>query len=94
MESVLTQLQQVHYVSESAMVDFVSRNAPMEWDDACDYVRNNRLTSPDGNRIYWTKEDINNPVVEKYNTAIQIKWIRAFFDAHPWIERMMVVFDD
>ena len=28
-----------------------------------------------------------------YNSN-SVKWIRAFFEAHPWIERMMVVFDD
>jgi hypothetical protein len=30
----------------------------------------------------------------QYYNDEQLKWIGAFFDAHPWIEKMMVVFDD
>ena len=34
---------------------------------------------------------ITNP--EKYN-AEQVKWVSAFFKAHPWIERMVIVFEE
>jgi hypothetical protein len=94
MEPVLLQSKQIHYVSEADMVRFVSQNAPMEWNEACKFIRNKGLTSDEGEKVYWTKESIHKPDAKKYHNEDQLKWIVAFFDAHPWIERMMVVFDD
>ena len=94
MEPVLLQTKQIHYVSEANLVRFVSQNAPMEWNEACNFIRAKGLTSDEGDTVYWTKDDISDPKKKRYYNDDQIKWITAFFDAHPWIEKMMVVFDD
>jgi hypothetical protein len=91
MKPVLKESEQIYYVTEAEMVEFISKNAPMDWNDCCDFVRDNDITSSDGNVIYWDKEDLTDP--EMYNPE-QVKWIEAFFDAHPWITKMMIVFDN
>ena len=62
------------------------------FEPVCDFVKNNDIGPCEHGPAYWEKEDIiNSP--EEYNDE-QVKWITAFFETHPWIERMMIVFDD
>ena len=65
---------------------------PMEWNDCCDFVRDVNITSVNEGGSHWRKEEVTN-VPEEFNSEA-VKWIKAFFDAHPWMERMMIVFDD
>ena len=91
MKPVINQKDAIYYVSDVDIIKFISTNMPMEWNDCCDYVRDNEIT-PDGGKVCWIKESIIK-YPEKYNPEAA-KWIKAFFDAHPWMERMMVVFDN
>lgn len=91
MKPVLKQEESTYYISESDIIRFISENAPMDWNKCCRFVRDKHITSGDGDKIYWTKQQLSK---SKSLNEEQIKWISAFFEAHPWIERMMIVFDD
>jgi hypothetical protein len=93
MKPVLFEKEQIHYVDDVDLIRFISENTSMglSWNKCCDFVRDNNIVSYDGNKVYWVKQDlIDRP--EEYNEE-QVKWVTAFFEAHPWIEKMMVVFD-
>jgi hypothetical protein len=91
MKQVLDQTQQVHYVDDCDMIRFIESNSTMKWNDICDFVRKHDITSGEYGPAFWKKQDvIDTP--EEYNEE-QVKWITTFFEAHPWIESMMVVFD-
>jgi len=92
MKSVLKQEEATHYVSDAEMIEFISKNAPMDWNECCDFVRDNNIVGDEG-QIYWIKSQIENAKPGDYNEKA-IKWVGAFFEAHPWIERMMIVFND
>jgi hypothetical protein len=92
MKPVLSEKEQIHYIDNADFIEFISTNAPMDWNECCDFVKEQGITSDDGNKVYWVKQDLlDHP--EEYNEE-QMKWVTAFFEAHPWIEKMMVVFDD
>jgi hypothetical protein len=90
MKPVIKKEDVIAYVSDADMIEFISENAPMEWNKCCDYVRDNGITGSEG-KVYWTKDILKRPKL--YNEQ-QVKWITAFFDTHPWIEKFMCVFDD
>lgn len=95
MKPVLQKKDPIYYyalVDDADIIKFISVNAPMEWNDCCDFVREHDIVSGEIGPTFWEKEDIINSS-EEYNEE-QVKWITAFFETHPWIERMMVVFDD
>ena len=79
-----------HYVSDGDMINFITTNSGMDWNVCCDYVRDKNITGEEG-VAFWDKDILKNP--QEYNED-QIKWIGAFFEAHPWIERFMLNFDD
>jgi hypothetical protein len=89
---VLKQKDQITYVSEVDIVRFISENAPMDWNKCCDFIRDENISGDEG-KVLWNKDVFQKKNLKYYNKN-QIKWITAFFDAHPWIEKMMVVFDD
>lgn len=93
MKPVLKEKDALYYISDADMIQFISENAPMDWNECCDFVRDNDITNSEEGRAYWKRENIENAQPGHYNEE-QIKWIGAFFEAHPWIERMMIVFDD
>ncbi len=59
----------------------------MDHNTVCEFVKDHILDSFDVVHYFTRKE------VPEYNTETQ-KWVGAFFKAHPWINKMMVVFDD
>lgn len=90
MKPVLKQESSIHFVSDADMIKFISENAPMDWNKCCRFVIAHDICGEDG-PIFWDKDVLSHPA--EYNEE-QIKWVGAFFEAHPWIERMMIVFDD
>jgi hypothetical protein len=92
MKPVLKQEGTPHYVSESEMIKFISENAPMDWNKCCDFVRKHDITGWNGGVAHWDKTDIIKNAKE-YNEE-QVKWVGAFFEAHPWLNAMVLVFDD
>lgn len=91
MKPVLKKEKSIYYVSDADIIQFISENYKMDWNKCCEFVSDNNITGKEG-RVFWTKESIlKNP--KAYNEE-QVRWIGAFFEAHPWIESMMIVFDD
>jgi len=89
---VLKQESPLHYVSDARMIEFIVQNSNMQWNPVCDFVRKVGICSDSGEPVLWEKDEIvNSP---KAYTEEQVKWVGAFFEAHPWIERMMLTFDD
>ena len=92
MKQVLDQTQAIYYVDSSEMVKFIRENSNMEHNKVCDFVRDYGICDGGFGPAYWDKLDLTNNANE-FNTE-QIKWVNAFFEAHPWIERMMIVFNN
>ena len=92
MKPVLNELNQIHYVDSSDMVKFIRENSDMEHNKVCKFVRNYDICDGEFGPAFWDKKDLTNNS-DEYNKE-QIEWIGAFFEAHPWIERMMIVFDN
>ena len=91
MKPVLKKEETPYYVSDADIISFIEKNSKMDWNECCDFVRDNDIVGDDG-KAFWEKEELlQSP--EDYNEE-QVKWVGAFFEAHPWIESMMVVFDD
>jgi hypothetical protein len=83
-----------YYVSDSQLIDFITKNSKMDENEVCDYVRENDIVSEDGRGVLWTKKDVLNKKEHQYYNPNAIEWMTKFFEAHPFIERVMVVFDD
>jgi hypothetical protein len=90
MKPVLKQKEAVFFVTTAEFITFITQNSDMEWNACCDFLESSGICV-DGNALY-EKEEILAKGAD-YNTK-QIKWVGGFFKAHPWIERMRIVFDD
>lgn len=90
-KSTLTQEEDIHYISEADMIKFIDANSDMDWNKICDFVRQKGITNEDGERTSWRPIE---PERQKHYNEHQIKWVNGFFTAHPWIKRIMIVFDD
>lgn len=84
----------MYYVSESDMVKFISTNATMSWNDACSFIKEHDIEGWNGGSALWRKKDVLKKDAEKHYNEESVKWIKAFFEAHPFMEAMMIVFDD
>jgi hypothetical protein len=92
MKQVLDKSQAIYYVDSSDLISFIEANSDMEWNDVCEFVKENDIGPGEYGPAFWEKTDlIKNP--KDFNEE-QVYWLGAFFDTHPWIDRMMVVFDD
>ena len=69
------------------LIKFIDKNSDMDWNQICDYVRKHNIVAVDDRVAFWEKEYLQNC------NEHQLKWIGAFFEAHPFIEKMYVVFD-
>jgi hypothetical protein len=93
MKPVLSIEKGIYYISTSEIIEFISQNAPMDWNRCCDFTREEGIISSDFDKTYWDKKSVES-YSDELKKSQKIFWIKAFFEAHPWIERMMVVFDD
>lgn len=86
---VVKQKDLPYYISSAEMIRFITLNSTMDWNKCCDYVRKYGICDGDGEDVtFWNKDDIT-----EYNPE-QLKWVTAFFEAHPFIEKMALVFDN
>jgi hypothetical protein len=92
MKPVLNELNQIHYVHSSLMIKFIRENSNMEHNKVSDFVRDYDICDGEFGPAYWDKKDLI-LLSDEYNKE-QVEWVGAFFEAHPWIERMMIVFND
>jgi len=86
--SVLTETPPVHYIDECKMLNFIEANSDMEWNDICDYVRDKGICGEEGKQ-FWSRGDGD---VNSKNECYM--WVGRFFEAHPWLEDIVLVFDD
>lgn len=93
MKSTLEKEDAIHYVSESDMINFIDENSDMGWNKICDFIHKVGITNHNESTL-WCKSDIIDIRNDPYYNEDQVKWIIDFFEAHPWIEKMMIVFDD
>ena len=90
MKQVLNQKSSIYYVDSSDMIKFIRENSKMKHNDICDFVREKNICNGEYGPSYWERDDLN---PDDYNEE-QIYWIKNFFDSHPWIDRMMICFND
>lgn len=89
-EPVLTEKEPMHYISTADVIAFIEKNSDMHWNQVRDYVYKEGILHHDGPDFYSSKDfEVVGPFGDLTN-----KWIGGFFRAHPWINQMMVVFDD
>lgn len=92
MKPVLDEKDAIFYISDADMIKFIAANSDMKWNDVWNFARNKHITPSDRGQIFWNKDGI--AMFPNEHNQEQIKWVGAFFEAHPWIVRMMIVFDD
>jgi hypothetical protein len=93
MKQVLDKTQQIHYIEQGDMIRFICKNTDMEWNSACYFVSDHDIGADGYGPAFWEKDTMKSATLDQYN-AEQIMWINGFFEAHPWIEKMMIVFND
>lgn len=89
MKPVLTKDRSIYFVDSADMIRFIEQNSDMEWNDVCDFVREEDIEQPDLNLTMWSKQELE----EDHITEQQKKWVGAFFEAHPWIDQIALVFN-
>ena len=93
---VLEKETAIHYVSYTSMIRFIETNSDMSWNQATNFIEKYNIAGEEGESVYWERESMKREKDlsprSQYN-EIQVTWINAFFEAHPWIERMVIVFD-
>jgi hypothetical protein len=87
---IAKETEQYHYFSTADMIGFITTNSGMDWNKCCDYVIKVGICNDDGRNL-WDKDVLKNP--KDYNEDV-VKWVGAFFEAHPWVERFYLIFDD
>lgn len=92
MKAILRQQDAIFYISSSDIIRFISENSDMGWIDTRSFVRKYNIV-PEGGADFDKHFWINEVLSPKDHSKEQIKWIGAFFEAHPWINKMMVCYD-
>jgi hypothetical protein len=89
MKPVLNENDPMYYVDTSEMIEFININSPMTYIQSSNLIWDSGIAL-DGEASFWVKRD----VLENSNLhdPEAVKWVKAFFKAHPWIEKMAVVY--
>lgn len=93
MTPVYTKDQCYHYVSYSDLIKFIEENSKLCYNEVTLLVEENDILDYDNGKISYSREHVfrcGNSIymVYKYN------WIRDFFEAHTFMNKIMFVFDD
>jgi hypothetical protein len=93
MVSIYKEEDCVHYVPYSALTKFISLSANINDNEAYRIKEEIDVLDYDNGKVLYDRKDVfreNDPFYskDKYN------WIRWFFEAHPFMNRIMFVFDD
>ena len=94
MKPVIKQEEATYYVSDAELISFICENSDMSWNKICDYVREESISSNEHGSTYWDREDVFEEGAEAEYNPNAIRWMREFFNAHPFMDRVMMVFDD
>jgi len=88
MKTFINEDDLIAYVSESDMIKFIEANSDYEWNQLCDLC-GKEIFSEEG-KVYYDGKIKK----ENWNTEFAVEWVNNFFDAHPFIKKLMFVFDD
>jgi len=86
MKPVISKEDATYYVDEAEFIKFVEQNSEYGWNKLCDICRD-EVFNEEG-KTYFTEKPTN-----EHHTEFAVEWIGAFYDAHPFMERIMFVFD-
>ena len=92
MKPVMLEKDRIDYIDQSVMINFIKENSDMEWNDVCDFANHN-IFFQERNSLY-EKSALYDKNAEKKFESEQLKWMRGFFEAHPFLKEVMFVFDD
>lgn len=92
-KAVISQEEATYYVGDSDIVKFISENGSMPWNKTCKYVQENDIVSSEGDVVCWTRDHVFDENQAKYYNENAIYWMKEFFNAHPFMNKIMVVFD-
>jgi hypothetical protein len=90
MKPVLNKTGAIHYVDQSSLISFIRENSQMAWNDINNFVTREHIGADEFGPAFWDKDDLTK-TPDEFNEH-QLFWIGNFFEAHPWIERMVIVF--
>ena len=87
--------KQIHYVSNPEIINFIDQHTDdsFKWNEIHDYALEESLIADSYEPVYWSRDMIEDSNKRKYYSEDQVLWLQKFFIAHPWIDRMFVVFD-
>jgi hypothetical protein len=88
---VISEYKALYYVSESEFIKFIILNSDIEYFECREYIKKYHLVNAENKTLWYETDLILHP--EEYNSE-QIKWIGLFFKAHPFMDKIMIVFDD
>ncbi len=92
-KAVISQEDAIYYVEDADIVKFISENCHMEWNETCDFVFEIGIINVSG-LSFWQRKDVFDEKLQKQYNPIAIEWMTKFFEAHPFMENIMIVFDD
>lgn len=93
MTPVLEQKKAAYFVGSSDVLTFICNNSEMNWNTAHDFMYKSGICSYDQDISYWSKTEINHKKAEKNYDPDTVKWVRGWFEAHPWMENVAFVYD-
>ena len=91
--TTLRKEEATHFVGSSNVLRFISTNLGISWNAAINFVYDNGICSYDQNISFWNKAEMNSKSAEKNYNSEAVKWVRAWFEAHPWMNNVAFVYD-
>jgi len=88
-EATMREQEPLHYISTADLIQFITKNSDMHWNQVCDYVYKKHILSHDG-PSYFSRGEFEG---DGHSSEVK-KWVGGFFKVHPWLNHIMIVFDD
>lgn len=86
---VLIEGEQPLCVETHEIIDFIDKNSiEMDWNQVCDFVNDVGILG-DGEYTYWERKDLESDCGQEAKY-----WMRAFYESHPWFDKIILVFTD
>ena len=87
MKPIQNESEAIHYFSTADMAEFININSNYEYNDAIKLCR--KYMFGDEDESYYP----DRATLDEYN-EFTVMWLNAFFDAHPYVKKVMFVFDN
>jgi len=93
MKATLSREKSIHYINSSDLIKFICENSDMKWNDACTYASTSGILT-DNYKNFYKRSEFANDLNDVLSTVEAYYFMKGFFEAHPWLENIMIVFDD